>query len=98
MKIWSRGNYALLGGSLESFNCIFGLSILCFQGQYDLFLSIILPLIEKFIPITNEKKKDSVPWAKNPPRQIVHVKNVSWSLYKHYRKSFGRISDIMKFS
>ena len=53
--------------------------------QYSTLLSILFPLIEEFVPVSDINRKSAVPWSVNPPRRLERAKTEAWTHYIYVR-------------
>ena len=90
-RIWSRGNYQLIGRCLSQIDWDYEFESLDVNEQYETFLNIIQPLVERFVPPIETSRVNSVPWAKNPPRSLRRERSEAWAAYKSSRSLHGRV-------
>ena len=88
--IWPKGRYELISRSLRDVDWN---DELCFLGpceQYVRFLSILRPLIKRYVPTSNSASITRVPWAINPPRSLRRERTLAWRTYVDSRSANGR--------
>ena len=93
-RLWARGDYELLGRFLREIDWYYELAYLSVNDQYEIFLKVIEPLIDRCIPLCGMKGFNKVPWAVNPPKSLCRQKNVAWSNYKECRSIYGRSNNL----
>ena len=49
-----------------------------------------MPLINKYVPLKPNNRKNKVPWSVNPPRVLQRAKSLAWTNYKSQRSISGR--------
>ena len=89
-RVWTRGRYDIMSSILNVIDWDAEFLNLTPNLQYKKFLNVLDPLIERYIPLAGQSKKDEVPWNKNPPRNLIQNKSLLWSNYKQLRNSLGR--------
>ena len=73
-RMWSRADFSRLSECLRSIDWHFELDYLTASEQYDKFLHVIDPFIEKFVPYSNFEMQDKVPWSLNPSKHLIRPK------------------------
>ena len=68
--IWPKGRYDLISSRLLDIDWTDELYHLTPNAQYCRLLSILRPLIDRFVPISKSLTKDRVPWTVNPPESL----------------------------
>ena len=91
-KLWSRGRYDLVRSIISDIDWEAELSDLPPDLQYRRFLSILTPIIDRYVPQSTVDRLDSVPWSKNPPRSMVRARKDSWLAFRDARQLHGRRS------
>ena len=89
VRLWTRGNYLQLGRIFENIDWYSELNNLSPALQYSKFLSIVSPLIERFVPLKSYNST-KVPWSLNPPRSLKNERSQRWNDYKSARCFHGR--------
>ena len=93
-RSWARGDYGLMAeclGGIDWQNEFHGLGVI---DQYKVFLDILNPLIDIFIPKKANNATRRLPWSVNPPRSIIQARKMAWSEYKTSRGIYGRSSPL----
>ena len=88
--IWPKGKYNLISSSLQDVDWNDELSFLGPCEQYARFLSILRPLIRRYVPTSNSASTTRVPWAINPPRSLRSERSDAWRTYIDTRSANGR--------
>ena len=88
-RLWTKGRYDLISSCLRDVDWDMELCTLLPPDQYNRFIAILTPLIERFVP-AKSTNSFSVPWPKNPPRAMVRAKSSAWHDYKCCRTTHGR--------
>ena len=70
-RLWSRGNYNIIGRCLDEVDWEYELQSLDVDSQYCIFINFLFPLIHKYVPLAVIDNKGSVPWTLNPPRELI---------------------------
>ena len=91
-RIWSKGRYDLMRKPLIDVDWHFDLMYLTPSDQYTIFLAVLGPLIDRYVPLRGFAEGDRVPWSTNPGRALMQRKRAAWSSYKEARASNGRRS------
>ena len=89
-RLWTKSRYDLLFRCLADIDWESELDMLMPDAQYLRFINIISPLIDRFVPPKVSSNRSSVPWTKNPPRELIRIKSQAWSAYKVIRVDLGR--------
>ena len=89
-RLWSMGKYGMLGRCLDFIDWEYEFQNLDVNSQYSVFLRYMLPLIDKFVPLSNASTNKVSPWPLNPPRSLLRSKSVAWDNYKSMRSLNGR--------
>ena len=89
-RLWTKGRYDLLSRCFADIDWEAELDMLLPDAQYHRFINIISPLIDRFIPPKLSSNCSSVPWTKNPPRELIRIRSNSWDAYKAIRVELNR--------
>ena len=89
-RLWTRGKYDLISRYLNEVDWELEFSGLSTDNMYQKFLQIVLPYIDRYIPLLNDSKKATVPWSINPPRRLERERSESWAQYKAIRRETDR--------
>ena len=90
ITLWGKGQYNLFSQCMQQIDWSYELDNLLPDEQYNRFLQILRPMIDKFIPKVQLIEKSSSPWTKNPPRQLTRAKSLAWNDLKEKRRVHGR--------
>ena len=89
-RIWAKGKYSIMSNCLRDVDWEDEFYTIDAQHQYTKFITILNSLIERFVPVFDCNAQKKLPWAINPPRSLIHDKNVAWVRFKEIRGSYGR--------
>ena len=89
-RLWTRGNYNAIRQVLLNTDWYFELNELPPDLQFDRLLSLLHPLINRYIPLKTTERLAKPPWNTNPPRSLKRERSNAWQRYKNLRFSFGR--------
>ena len=92
-RLWTKASYCKMNEKLSEINWEYELDFLDVPRQYDRFLAIINPLIDRFVPVKTDSNKRR-PWSSNPPMSLIQKKRNAWAKIKQFRRLYGRSSQI----
>lgn len=88
-RSWHRGKYNLINDRLSEIDWNFEFLNLSIDGMYNRFLSIVRPLIERYVPVSPK----TLPTTKiSPPKSLKTLRKKAWDAYKTARSTCGRQS------
>ena len=90
IRIWTKGNYRQIEHILSDVDWFFELDNLSPDIQYNKFLAILNPLINRFVPLKNMDTSSKPPWITNPPRSSKRERAYMWQHFKNLRLLLGR--------
>ena len=86
---WHRGNYARLNSHLTDIDWEYELLDLSVDEMFTKFKSILLPLIELYVPVASSKLQKNF---FTPPNTLKSMRKNAWQSYKRCRSVYGRCS------
>ena len=88
-RAWFRGNYMEIERYLAETDWVYEFSGLSVENMVDRFSSILLPLIDLYVPDTRPKPCRAL---FKPPRGLVAARQIAWTSFKNIRSVHGRRS------
>ena len=88
--LWHRGRYDTIGNVLGEVDWDFEFRFLTAQEAYTHLLSILKPLISRYVPTKTEGQLNKLPWKTNPPTSLKRKRSSTWSAYKDAKRSLGK--------
>ena len=93
LRLWFKGRYREIREELAMIDWRSMFERISVDECYNAFCDIISGLVERYVPVTDEKPRNAT-WMQKPPRQTVMAKSRAWDEYKRARKSHGRLSEL----
>ena len=92
--MWHRGRYDDISNALLEVDWDFEFAYLTSDEALVKLKSIVVPLIDEYVPRdTPGKRSPKLPWKNNPPSSLKRRRVSAWTLYKTNRATFGRRAD-----
>jgi len=90
-RAWWKGSYNEIDRVLQTVDWDFELAELSVSDMFERFLSLVNPLIYRFVPLCSVRSGSGIV---NPPAWLKRARKHAWELYKQLRAVYGRHSYI----
>ena len=92
--LWFKGRYDLINRNLASIDWDIEFRNLDAKEAFTSLLEMLSPLIVQYVPSSDQRRRDLVPWKTHPPTSLKRRRSEAWREYKNARAHHGRRSPI----